>query len=69
MLIGILLGTDFNEGVKRVGPKTALKIVKEHKTLDAVTAYVKEKYDYQFEVDAEEVLHLFLDPPYVPRAN
>ncbi|MCI0503639.1 flap endonuclease-1 [Candidatus Micrarchaeota archaeon] len=66
VLIGILLGTDFNEGVKRVGPKTALKIVKEHKALDAVTAYVKENYDYQFEVDAEEVLHLFLDPPYVP---
>jgi flap endonuclease-1 len=66
VLIGILLGTDFNEGVKRVGPKTALKIVKEHKTLPAVMAYVKEKYDYQFEVDAEEVLHLFLDPPYAP---
>ncbi|MEW6036411.1 MAG: flap endonuclease-1 [Candidatus Micrarchaeota archaeon] len=64
VFIGILLGTDFNEGVKRVGPKTALKIVKEHKSLDAITAYVKEKYDYEFEVDAEEVLHLFLDPPY-----
>ena len=22
--------------------------------------------DYQFEVDAEDVLHLFLDPPYTP---
>jgi flap endonuclease-1 len=69
ILIGILLGTDFNEGVKRVGPKTALKIVQEHKTLDAVTKYVKEKYDYQFEVDAEEVMHLFLDPPYNPPAQ
>jgi flap endonuclease-1 len=66
VMIGILLGTDFNEGVKRVGPKTALKIVKEHRTLEAVTAYVKEKYDYQFEVDAEAVMHLFLDPPYTP---
>ncbi len=66
VLIGILLGTDFNEGVKRVGPKTALKIVKEHRTLDAVAAYVKEKYDYSFEVDAEEVMNLFLDPPYSP---
>lgn len=66
IILGILLGTDFNDGVKHVGPKTALKIVKEHKTLDSVIAYVKQKYDYQFEVDAEEVLHLFLDPPYVP---
>ena len=64
IFIGILSGTDFNEGVKRVGPKTALKIVKEHKTLDEITAYVKEKYDYQFEVDVEEVFNMFLDPPY-----
>ncbi len=69
VLIGILLGTDFNKGVKRVGPKTALKIVKEHRTLDAVTAYVREKYDYQFEVDAQEVMDLFLDPPYSPVDN
>jgi flap endonuclease-1 len=66
IFIGILLGTDFNEGVKRVGPKTALKIVREHRTLDAIRAHVKEKYDYEFEVDAEEVLHLFLNPPYAP---
>ncbi len=64
IFIGMLLGTDFNEGVKGVGPKTALKIVKETKTLDDVIAYVKQKYEYEFEVDAEEVLHLFLSPPY-----
>lgn len=64
IIMGILLGTDFNEGVKGVGPKTALKIVKEHRTLEAVTEYVRGKYDYQFEVDAEEVLHLFLSPAY-----
>ncbi|MDD5340492.1 MAG: flap endonuclease-1 [Candidatus ainarchaeum sp.] len=64
IFMGMLLGTDFNEGVKGVGPKTALKIVKETKTLDDVIAYVKQKYDYEFEVDAEEVLHLFLSPPY-----
>lgn len=66
VMLGILLGTDFNDGVKGVGPKTALKIVKENRTLDSVIAYVKQKYDYQFEVDAEEVLQLFLDPPYAP---
>jgi flap endonuclease-1 len=64
IFLGMLLGTDFNEGVKGVGPKTALKIVKETKTLDDLLAYVKQKYDYEFEVDAEEVLHLFLSPPY-----
>lgn len=64
IFIGMLLGTDFNEGVKGVGPKTALKIVKETETLDDVISYVKAKYDYEFEVDAEQVLHLFLNPPY-----
>jgi len=66
ILMGILLGTDFNDGVKGVGPKTALKIVKEHRTLEAVTEYVRTKYDYQFEVDAEEVLNIFLNPQSVP---
>ncbi|MFH1685112.1 MAG: flap endonuclease-1 [Candidatus Micrarchaeota archaeon] len=69
IFIGMLSGTDFNEGIRGVGPKTALKIVREHKTLDEIIAYVKEKYDYQFEVDAEEVFHLFLDPPYKPVEN
>ena len=31
---GILIGTDFDEGVKGVGPKKALKIVKESKSLE-----------------------------------
>jgi flap endonuclease-1 len=66
ILIGLLTGTDFNEGIKGVGPKTALKIVREHTTLDDVISYVKEKYDYQFEVDIQEVFDLFLDPPYNP---
>ncbi len=66
IFLGILLGTDFNEGVKGVGPKTALKIVKEHRTKDAILAYLKKKYEYDFEVDVDEVFSLFLDPPYEP---
>lgn len=66
IFIGILTGTDFNKGIKGVGPKTALKIVKQIESLDELLKYVKEKYDYQFEVDVEEVVHLFLNPPYNP---
>jgi len=62
IIIGILIGTDFNEGVKGVGPKTALKIVKEKKTLDEVVGYVKKKYDYDFEVDPKDVMEIFLNP-------
>lgn len=66
IFIGLLTGTDFNEGIKGVGPKTGLKIARQVKTLDDLIAYVEEKYDYQFEVDIEEVFNLFLDPPHKP---
>jgi flap endonuclease-1 len=62
--IGLLIGTDFNEGVKRVGPKTALKIVKQVKSLSEMKDYVKEKYNHEFEVDIEELISFFMDPPY-----
>lgn len=65
ILMGILVGTDFNAGVKGVGPKTALKIVKEHKTLDKIMLYVADKYKYEFEHDLEEVIEFFKNPPYV----
>ncbi|MDE1856934.1 MAG: flap endonuclease-1 [Candidatus Micrarchaeota archaeon] len=60
--IGILLGTDFNEGIDGVGPKTALKIVKECRDLDQVVSHVKEKYGKEFELDVHEVEELFLNP-------
>lgn len=66
VFIGLLLGTDFNDGVRGVGPKTAIKIVKDCASLDDLMKYVKTKYDYEFEVDPEDVMNLFLDPPYTP---
>ncbi|MDE1855194.1 MAG: flap endonuclease-1 [Candidatus Micrarchaeota archaeon] len=60
--LGILMGTDFNEGIDGVGPKTALKIVKERKSLKEVVSYVNEKYKNGFEVDPEEVEGIFLKP-------
>lgn len=60
--MGMLIGTDFNEGIRGVGPKTALKIVKEHGSLKSIEAFVKEKYNAEFEVDPEEVQNIFLQP-------
>ncbi len=60
ILIGLLCGTDFNKGVKGVGPKTALKIVKENKTPSEIKKYIKAKYDYGLE---EEIFEFFLNPP------
>jgi len=62
--IGLLVGTDFNEGVKRVGPKTALKIVSQVKSLKEMQEHVLEKYGHEFEVDLGELVSFFMDPPY-----
>lgn len=60
---GILVGTDFNEGVKGVGPKTALKIVKEQRKFGKVLKFVEEKYKHNFESYIEDVFEYFLNPP------
>ena len=59
IIVGILVGTDYNPGIKGVGPKTALRLVKEHRTLDRVLANVK----WESDVDAGEVFNFFLNPP------
>jgi flap endonuclease-1 len=59
IILGMLVGTDYAEGVKGVGPKTALKLVKEHKTLEKVLANV----NWTDETDPEEIYKFFLKPP------
>jgi flap endonuclease-1 len=56
IIIGLLVGTDYNDGVKGVGPKIALKLVREHKTLDGVLSQV----EWKDEVDAHELMEWFL---------
>ncbi|MEM2933801.1 MAG: flap endonuclease-1 [Methanocellales archaeon] len=34
--IGILIGTDYNEGIKGIGPKKALKLIKKHGSIEGV---------------------------------
>lgn len=63
IILGILVGNDFNKGIRGVGPKTALKIVKEHKTLEAARAFIRQKYEKDFEEDVDAVLHFFQEPP------
>lgn len=59
VLIGILVGTDYNPGIKGFGPKKALALVKENKTLEKVL----EKVEWNCEVSPEEILNFFLHPP------
>ena len=41
--LGMLIGTDFNEGIKGVGPKTALKLVKKHGRIEDMPPDIREK--------------------------
>jgi len=59
VIVGILTGTDYAEGVMGVGPKTALKLVTQHKTLEKIL----ENVEWKDEVPAEEIYDFFLNPP------
>ncbi len=58
--IGILVGTDFNpEGVKGIGPKSALKLVKKYGSIEKILPTLKEA---EFPVDPREIREIFLHP-------
>lgn len=56
--IGILIGTDYNEGIKGIGPKTALKEVKKGKKAEEV---YKEN-EKEPEVNIDEIRKIFKEP-------
>ena len=58
--VAILCGTDFNEGISGVGPKTAVSLVQEHGDLWAV--FDAEGYHVE---NADRIRQLFLDPAVV----
>jgi len=58
--VGILVGTDYNpDGIKGVGPKTALKLIKEHGTLEDALPHIKNP---EFPHPIEEIRELFKHP-------
>lgn len=59
--IAICTGTDFNEGIHRVGAKTALKLIRKHK--DISTVMREENKDIRSCVPVEEIIEFFLNPP------
>ncbi len=57
--IGILIGTDFNpDGFERIGPKTALKLVKQHGKLEEIPQ-IQEKLE---QVEYKQIREIFLNP-------
>jgi flap endonuclease-1 len=57
--LAILIGTDFNEGVKGVGPKTALKLIQKHGSIEKLPTEVRAKSASHY----REVREIFLNPP------
>ncbi len=60
--MGLLAGTDFNEGIYGIGPKKALKLVQENDTFNAIMQKLGDKAKG---FDWSEVEALFLQPPAV----
>jgi len=58
--VGILIGTDFNpDGIEGLGPKTALKLIKEHATLENALPYLK---NAEFPAEPQRIREIFLNP-------
>ena len=56
--VAMLCGTDFNEGISGIGPKTGVKLVKEHGDLFGVLEARGEHIEF-----ADRIRELFFDPP------
>ena len=59
--MGLLIGTDFNEGVKGIGPKKALALIKKHGSLEPAL----EELGVEIE-SKDEVREIFLKPNVLP---
>ena len=57
--VGILIGTDYNAGIKGIGPKKALELVKEQGSIEQIA---KTELGEKFEVDPVKVREIFLKP-------
>ncbi len=56
--LAILVGTDFNEGIQGIGPKTALKLIKAHRCLEGLP----DPYRNRLPDNTRDVREIFLNP-------
>jgi flap endonuclease-1 len=59
--MSLLIGTDFNDKVEGVGPKTALKLVRENSSFEDIIIQLKEK-NKEINFDYKEIMDIFLKP-------
>lgn len=65
IMLGLLVGTDYNpKGIKGIGPKTGLKLVKKHRTPSSLFKYIETKYPTEttFPYPPETLLNYFKAP-------
>ncbi len=56
--LAILIGTDFNDGIRGIGPKTALQLLKKHSRIEELPSNVRMKVSERY----EDVRKIFLEP-------
>ncbi len=67
IMLGMVVGTDYNPGIRGYGPKKALELVKSCSSLDSLLRKIE--WDKQFkehgmeQVDAHAIFDFFLEPP------
>jgi len=59
IIIGLLVGSDYNPGIRGYGPKKALELIKKERTLKNVL----KKVEWDYEIPAEEIYNFYLNPP------
>ncbi|HYW02261.1 MAG TPA: flap endonuclease-1 [Candidatus Acidoferrum sp.] len=57
--LAILVGTDFNQGIRGIGPKTALKLLRANGKLECLP----ENYRERLPMNIAELRKVFMDPP------
>jgi flap endonuclease-1 len=59
IIMGILIGTDYNPGIKGIGPKKALNLIRKEKTLKNIL----KKIEWNSNISAEKIFKFYQKPP------
>lgn len=61
VMLGMVMGTDFNDGIHGIGPKKGLDMVKKHGSLQSLMK--DDKFEWESDNKPEAVFDFFMNPP------
>ena len=61
VMLGMVMGTDFNNGIHGIGPKKGLEMVKNYDSLEGLMG--DEDFEWSSDNDPEAVYDFFMNPP------